>query len=358
MKKKLVFLVILLIGLCALLVSSGAAASPKVAVNDTIVGSSVISEGGGAYVSNDAFQRLGVRYSYDSIAGTLHMSKGDKTTTYSINGNGNSGDPVAYYRNGTFYVPISYTARNLGFSYSYISGGPIYRIYDRYAALSDDELLASYHGSQNPTPSTPDQPQEDPADEEEEEEEEEEELVDDTLRTVCWMVEGAPSDATSQMLRTFSSHNAKATFFLSKQEIAQSPATVVNIAAEGHGIGISLPADLCGDTEACQNYIKETNALLQKLIKTTTRMVKPQEGATLSEDLTQQLQSQGYRIWSASVNGQSTRATALKEVITQRTWISICLNSSWGNSSTLSSTLTALKKYNCTYPAIQYTTAP
>lgn len=211
-----------------------------VSVNDRLLDLSSKAEsiGGGWYVPCSVFLEFGINYNFFSSSSTVMLFNADKQFFFDLTNGVTSDASDNYYSasgalsNGVAYVPVSFVCAQFGLNWSYISGsgcGSICRIRNAGAVLSDAQFLAAaysqmtakytaYMSAVNPvapaiTPSRP----------------------PTSAKTVYLSFQGLPSDG---ILKTLSGNGMDATFFLTGDEIRQSPGLVRRIVGEGNSVGI------------------------------------------------------------------------------------------------------------------------
>lgn len=112
---------------------------------------------------------------------------------------------------------------------------------------------------------------------------------------------------TGQILDTLLAYNVKATFFISRDDIFDYPLTLARIITEGHALGIKpLPdSGAYSDFETLKTELDETNELLFRVFKTTTRAFSPDAHAKIESDTynsiySEELSAAGYSLWRAN----------------------------------------------------------
>ncbi|MBQ9121504.1 MAG: polysaccharide deacetylase family protein [Clostridia bacterium] len=96
-------------------------------------------------------------------------------------------------------------------------------------------------------------------------------------KKVYFTFEGISDSYTDRILNTLRRYGVKATFFLSEEDIANDPATVIRIYSEGHSIGIYVKTKTEGtvlDFDDMMGQLGRANQRLSQLLKIRTRLVR------------------------------------------------------------------------------------
>ena len=95
--------------------------------------------------------------------------------------------------------------------------------------------------------------------------------------------EDCPNEYTRELLDVLEKHNIRATFFVTGGGIAAYPELISRMAADGHSVGLhSMSLDEKFFAEDIRNFInelEEENALLDRVIKSRTRLVRAPNGS-------------------------------------------------------------------------------
>lgn len=251
-----VVVVILIIALIFALPSYGFAETPSycfLAINETFDFGTSPYFYGSAYVPYTVFGSFKIYSSYFSSSNTVSLYRSDKQLYFNLNSGQVYDGKDNYYSTSTIsinnqtYVSVQFICSFFGLNWSYIKGigyGDILRITDGGQYLSDTDFLYAAASIMQPkydsyvnslaTPSpTPTEPTSPPH-------------IDDN-GNVYFSFEGLPS---STLLDILSRNSVRAAFYLSPEDIAQSPDIVRRINGSGHSIGIYCSTDSAADFHA------------------------------------------------------------------------------------------------------------
>ena len=257
MKRKLLSLFLVLVLVSAALPLPAAADNTGVcfsATNDTLLdlSSAAVYSGGGVYVPSRLFSAFGIYYSYFSSSATGMLYNSSRQIFFDANdgncydSNGNYYSATAILHNDQIYVPVGWTCRYFGLTYSFISGigyGDIVRVKNGSEVLTDSQFLDAatslmrsryneYSGSSvtTPTPASTPAPTAAPVEEKEE--------GKSGTTTLCFI--GLPSSAVLDQL---GKHDFHACFFLTAEEISAEPDLVRRAYCAGNDLGVYCKSD-------------------------------------------------------------------------------------------------------------------
>ena len=306
MKKRFVPVLLAVCLLLACLLPGGADAADDVcfiSVNDTLLelSSTAYTTGGVTYVPYTVFNYFQINSTYFSSSATAMLYTTERqlfldiNQGYSFDAAGTRFDAQALFHNGQVYVPVGFVCSFFGLNWSYISGkgyGDLCRIKDAGVQLTDSKFFAAaaslmqrrynaYKDALNPQTETPDTPSTtEPV-----------ESHSDTAVTLSF--EGLPDDT---VLSTLQAWSIKACFFLSAEQIQQSPDTVRRIVASGHSVGILCPAGSVADSYT------QASSLLFEAARVRTVLVAAPAGSD-AEAVRTEADEAGLVFWSYSVDG-------------------------------------------------------
>jgi peptidoglycan/xylan/chitin deacetylase (PgdA/CDA1 family) len=191
-------------------------------------------------------------------------------------------------RSGTIWVPAERVCSyfGLGFEVLASSAGTAVRISDDKAQTSLEQLLATYNpdllaAAYTPETTTAKPPAKTTAPETETTEERD--IEDISYDRVRFTFEDCPNEYTRELLDVLEKHNIRATFFVTGGGIAAYPELISRMAADGHSVGLhSMSLDEKFFAEDIRNFInelEEENALLDRVIKSRTRLVRAPNGS-------------------------------------------------------------------------------
>lgn len=201
-------------------------------------------QGSTIYVPYTVFVNFKIYNSFHQSSNTASLYSSTKQLYFDLNsgetydGNGTYYNVTPISRGGVVYVPLNFVCDQYGLTWSYINGsgyGDVCRIKDANASLTDQQFLTAakplmesrynayvsgYGGSSNWGGGGTTYP--------------------DSDCVVYLSFVGLPSDA---LLEALSSYGVRAAFFLTADEIRESPATVRHIVGQGHSVGALCSSD-------------------------------------------------------------------------------------------------------------------
>lgn len=246
------------------------------------------------YVPLDLFtQYFGFTYSYDSFSNALTMTRGGKSIYFNrkiglaVDDDKNYYSYTFYFSGSTFMVPCQFIGNFFGLRYSFIPNGPLVRVSDGRATLTDSEIYSKYENIfVTQTPVEPEQ---------------------NYNKSVYLTFNGAPNENTKTILDALSRSGVTATFFLTTEGINEYPELVFRMIAEGHSVGLngsqkslsslSSAASYLADIDACNEALYRTAKIKSRLVRCIAGS-KPSLTAGIRDSLTQA----GYRIWDYNVS--------------------------------------------------------
>ena len=200
---------------------------------------------------------------------------------------------LAEVRSGVLYIPIEFICRFFNVSYNQFNSdlGPVIRINSTLSPYTDSQLTANNRAAMYklyteyyPSETETTDPVPPPAQSEPQE----------TLRprSIYPMICGPLNEYSQSLLTALDGYNARATFFLSADGLAEQGDQLRRLVCSGYGLGLYVSAeDPLGEAEA-------TNALISSMIFRKTRLVCIREGSkALTTDQREELANAGYRIW-------------------------------------------------------------
>lgn len=305
MKRRIMAIILLLSLLLALSPSGSAAGIYFVAVNDTVpltLSTDVAPYffSGILLVPHTAFSvsGLGITPSYNSEKRILTLFSRSQRLVFDLDAGsvtdekGTTQDTVCALKNGVAFLPVAFSADHFGIAVSVQTSSGGYQVlrftngtqvYDNALFIQKAENLISYRVQQylneqaaaappttpesdppkqpdkptsattTPTTTTPSTPAEP-------------ETPQKAPITVYLAVTGA--DTMSDALRSLTSRDIPAVFFLTAEEIGQNPSLVLSIRAAGYPVGLTVPEDetdvagsLAGANEALDALIQSKTLL-------------------------------------------------------------------------------------------------
>jgi len=247
MKRRIISLILVLILLVPAVQTAVADNSGLcfTATNDTLLelSSMTVFIGGSSYVPAKAFSAFGIYMNYFNSESTALLSNASKQIFFNLStGRTYDSSDTTYYvsatfQNGQVYVPVSWMCSYFGLYYSYTSGvgyGDILRIKNGSEVLTDAAFLEAatslmknryneYYGTtdpSSPSPSTSTGGQTG---------------SQGYGSSVTLNFIGLPS---SDFLDKLDQYSAKVCFFVTADEVSESPDIIRRIYGSGHSIGI------------------------------------------------------------------------------------------------------------------------
>lgn len=357
MKKALSLILVFIF--CFVPTRSGAANEVFVGINNAMLpltDSMPILSGGVWYIDYIDFTRgdLGINVSYNSELGTVVLYNWDITLIFDINkgvakrGN-NEYKQSVIFRNGTIYVPASFSCEQFGFTFSYISDVSTVRIRS-FSNMTDSmflyiaksripDLLDAYNASKPQVtpqpPSTPDKSEphidEPLADEPD----------DPEQKTVYITIDIKNPSNVETIADKLASYNLAATFFISKDAMISSDDTIRRLSVDRHSLGIYA------------NSIEDatlTNNLLYAITKNKSRLLRSDSNISAKES--------GYRLWGAHVDARTRTASQVITRIDNRTTTVLRLDDSAASISKMNRIFSHVKQDNFTIRTIDVTSTP
>lgn len=256
MKRILIFLLVITL-LASVFLSPATAANDVcfIAINDTLLELSVTPHFyGSAYVPYTIFGSFSIYSTYFASGNTVSLYRADKQLYFDMDtGKVYDGYDNYYYTStmtssGSFYVPLQFVCNFFGLNWSYVEGigyGDILRINDGTNMLSDRDFLyaatdlmksryeayKAYSSSQ-----TTAKPESSEATDEDEEETEGEQLQLSFTGADC-----------ANISNTLALYSTKAAFYLTPDEIFESPDLVRQLVGQGHSVGILCSENIAED---------------------------------------------------------------------------------------------------------------
>lgn len=242
MRRLVSLFLICCLALCLLPLGSAAAASNVcfIATNDSLeqLTYQPYFSGSTIYVPYTVFANFNIYNTYHQGSSTASLYSSSKQLYFDMNtgetydGEGNYYNVTPISRGGVVYVPVEFVCQQYGLSWSYIEGsdyGDVCRIVDSDVHLTDAQFLTAakqlmstrYEAYINNNPGGTDDPI--PG-------------IDPQSDCIVYLsFVGLPS---AKLLDQLKEHSVSAGFFLTADELRESPDTVRRIVGEGHSIGV------------------------------------------------------------------------------------------------------------------------
>lgn len=312
--KVLISLILIVSLLCCLPVGAGADETGVcfVATNDTLLDLSLspVFYGSTAYVSARIFAYFGIYYSFFSSDLTAELYNESRQIFFDMEeGNAydadlNPYDVSAVYRNGVAYVPVSWTCRYFGLSYSLITGkgsGDILRIKNGGEVLSDNQFLGAasslmqsryneYYGAVNG--GNNDNQQTTPNNQ-------------GSGKSISLAFIGMPD---YEMMDSLNQFGAKAAFFLTAKEAESDSDMLRRIICEGHSIGIYC------EGSPSQNVPKAMDAVYKATLMMPTLLSAPKANESACSDYADDNAMSFYSSDTYHITGNYTSTSVMSSV--------------------------------------------
>lgn len=309
MKKRIAAVLLCLCLLLCCAPASRAEASGSVcfiAVNEQLLELSYTPyfSGGVTYLPYWVFTNYGfsIYYSYFSDTSTAMLYTADRQLFFdmasgsSYDGGGKTYSATAVMRNGTVYLPANFMCSFFGgMSCTYISGGEygdVVRLKTSGNTFTDEQFLRAantlmksrreaYNGDGGTqTPDTPETPV----------------SHEGTVDQLSFI--GLPTNTIVSALRRY---DVTACFFVTAEDVRQSPELIRRLAGDGHSFGVLCREDTLSEYE-------ETASLIFEAAHVRTILVTAL--GAMSESCMLDAKSAGLVYWSYSVDGMSSDGAA------------------------------------------------
>ena len=281
-----------------------------------------ITRGGLVYVPYTVFSNnFYMRSSYNTLNKYLILQNDEKTLIFDITRGfayDKSMETVyvkAIAEKGQIYVPAQFVSEYFGYTYVWISDGPIVRIKNSVAAYPDSFLSVLFKTRMEAMIAALSET--DPTDPEQEPEPE-----DTTPRVLYLTFDDGPNEASNDIMDTLSVYGYKATFFLVGAQMAANEAVIRRMAVEEHSIGLHSfthdKAQFYASTDAMLAEFGVQNDLLRRILKTKSRLVRIPYGSSeveFTQEYRDALQKAGYRYWDWNASCEDTvEGTTAKKI--------------------------------------------
>lgn len=324
MKQKILSLLLALALVAVSLPSTVAADSTGVcfcATNDTLLelSNAAVYSGGGVYVPSRLFSTFGIYYNYFSSNATGMLYNNSKQIFFDANAgncydsNGTYYSASAILHNDQIYVPVGWTCRYFGLSYSYITGvgyGDIVRVKSGAEVLTDSQFLdaatslmrsryseaAGGTSVATPTPAPSAAPSAAPT-----------QAGDEKSGSVTLCFIGMPSTVVLDQLGKYGD---RAVFFLTEAEVRNDPDSVRRIYCLGSGLGVYCKSDPSREFPATAAAVFEAAQVTPTLLTSPAAAAKSCADYAAGHGCAFYTQRNAY---SASTSSASTITAALEK---------------------------------------------
>jgi peptidoglycan/xylan/chitin deacetylase (PgdA/CDA1 family) len=235
-----------------------------------------------------------------------------------------------FMKNDRTMVPYRFIAEHFGYHVSYIAAGPIARVTDETAQLTDEELYKKYAGQINAEKARV--AEEERLRQEEEKRRAEEEKKNQQPKTdkeVYLTFDDGPNGYTPQILDILQNNQILGTFFMLKGQMESFPGNVKRMKSDGHGLALHgvthdankiyrSPQTVVDEMEAC-------NTTLEKLTGVRTALMRVPYGSKpyMTKSYRDAVVNAGYHMWDWNIDSTDSKAavvpanTIVSEVIRQ-----------------------------------------
>ena len=271
MKKAVCVMLVLLLALLPLAAFAADSYVCFIALNESLLplSSQAYSQGGQYYVPIGVFSEFHLYNDYHATSNTARLYSSSTQMFFNVatgetyDANYNYYTSSAIMRGGTVYVPVDFFCRQFGLSWSYIRGsgyGDVCRITNGSAALTDEQFLiaagplmasryAEYTGSVlSPSVDSGD--------------------TEDAESVIFLSFQGLPS---MEILDTLETYSIKAAFFVTADDILESPETIRRIVGQGHNIGALCSAAPASDFTEVSDLLWEAASVSTVMLASSSR---------------------------------------------------------------------------------------
>lgn len=218
-----------------------------------------------------------------------------------------------YYKQDRVMAPYRWIGEYFGYQASYIPSGPVARLHNSKAALTDAQFIQTYQKQiaeekarhQPPAPKPEPQPEPD--------------------KVAYLTFDDGPNGYTAQVLDILAAHGAKATFFMLEPQIRQHPAAVQRMHAEGHALGlhgVTHNADrIYASPQAVVDEMEAANAALTEATGVRSALIRVPYGSKpyMTQPYRDAVHNAGYRMWDWNVDScDSCAATVPADTIFEK----------------------------------------
>ncbi|MFC0187302.1 polysaccharide deacetylase family protein [Fictibacillus aquaticus] len=253
------------------------------------------TQNGISYASSSYLSFMGVKSS--TSGNTKVFTKGTTKltvdlTTYSMKLNNKALSTKAVMHNRTLYLPIRQSSTAFGYTVSYIKSGPVVRVKNSSAKLTDTQFYTKYKSAISAQRTKFTQPQQQPA----------------PTKIAYLTFDDGPNVYTASILNMLQKNGAKATFFMMKPSMDRMPSIVKRMKNEGHGLachGVThdkskfyrSPSSAEQEMTSCLASIRSITGVSSKLIRTPYGS-KP----NMTQAYRQAMYDKGYKMWDWTVD--------------------------------------------------------
>ncbi|GAB6988594.1 polysaccharide deacetylase [Paenibacillus pini] len=238
----------------------------------------------------------------------LNVSYSSQKTT--ITGNGKKLTLTAKQEgmlvaNGRTMVSLRLLSSSFGYPLSYISSGPVYRIFTSDAKLTDREFMDKFGKEMK----KPVQPKPEPA------------PTGNGSRKMYITFDDGPNANTGALLKVLDRYDVKATFFVLGKQIASHPAAAKQIVAKGHSVGLHgmthQANKFYASPTSALNEMNNDNAQLYKATGIYSKLIRTPYGSkpNFKKSYRDQTAASGYHLWDWNIDSNDWRYTKNPQTI-------------------------------------------
>ncbi|MGB8954596.1 MAG: polysaccharide deacetylase family protein [Tumebacillaceae bacterium] len=254
---------------------------------------------------------IGARTAWSPSTDTVTITLGNQQVALDLRNNqlrtssGLLSPSDLYVKQDRVMASYRWLGEYFGYRASYIAAGPVARLQNDNAVLTDEQFYQTYQAKideenalhQPPAPPPP-QPEPEP----------------EPDKIAYLSFDDGPNGYTPQILDILSAHHVQATFFMLEPQIRRYPAVVQRMRDEGHALGLhgvthdaervyASPQALVNEMEAC-------NAALTDATGYRTSIIRVPYGSNpyMTQPYRDAVHNAGYRMWDWNVDSYDSRA--------------------------------------------------
>ncbi len=226
-------------------------------------------------------------------------------------------------KDSSIMVPLKFTSKFLGYKVDFIKKGPIVRVENIVSSLANERMYKAFK----------DKIQDEKnrialeirIKEEVEKERKRQQLqkIADSDKNVYITFDDGPSRQTEEILNILDEYNAKATFFMLSNNIANYPNVVKKMVDKGHAVGLhGVTHDVKKIYKSSASLLWEMNTCnssLQKVVGFRSDIVRAPYGSKpyMSQELKNAVIRDGFKIWDWNIDSKDSQrgGTTAKKII-------------------------------------------
>lgn len=255
-------------------------------------------------------QAMGGQVTWNAAEQTVDLVRGEQAVQLDLNHQllldkqGASRPLTLYLKSDRTMVPVRAIGAEFGYQASYIAEGPIARVSDADAKLSDQELFQKYkdyiaeekakHSAPKPQPQPQPKPEPD--------------------KVVYLTFDDGPTSYTKSILTTLQNEGVHATFFMLEPGIKAYPEDVKQMKQDGHSLGLhGVTHDyhlIYRSPQTMIDEMEQDNKALYDAVGVRSSIVRMPYGSKpwLNQSYLDALYSSGYHLWDWNVDSTDSSA--------------------------------------------------